>query len=218
MMAPLFSGAKRSTRPLGQSEQPDHALVEGIRSGDQGAFEVVFRRYYEPLWRFTIGYVESRDVARELVHDVFFRIGERRDRWTVATSLGAYLYSAARNAALNHLRHVRQDVRWQREITLVVGGDEAESPDRAAAVADAVFVAGPARAPDEVVVMRDEAAALRRAVLQLPERQRQALVLRWYHGLTHPEVAAVLGVTVKAVESLMVRGMASLRGRLANLR
>jgi RNA polymerase sigma-70 factor (ECF subfamily) len=212
--APLPNRPTEAARDARAADE--RALVARIRSGEQAAFEVMFRRYYEPLWRFVVGYVESPEVARELVHDVFFRVWERRERWDLATSLSAYLYSAARNTALNHLRRARQEGLWAQATARAV--EDAERDDSVAAVADVALLGGPAAGVDDGVVAREEVAALRRAVAQLPERQRQALVLRSFHGLTHPEVAVVLGVSVKAVESLMVRALASLRKRLANLR
>jgi RNA polymerase sigma-70 factor, ECF subfamily len=173
----------------------DRDLLERLRTGDSRAFEVLFRQYFEPLWRFTIGYVASPDVARDIVHDLFANVWERRETLVVQTSVAAYLYTAARNRAMNYLRHERRVTAWGR------------------------MWRHDADAPVEVSVgAADEAATVRRAIAALPERQRQVVVLRWFHGLTNPEAAAVLGVSRKAVESLLVRAFTTLRSRLSVLR
>jgi RNA polymerase sigma-70 factor (ECF subfamily) len=186
----------------------DASLVERVRLGDTQAFELIFRRHYESLWRFAIGYVSSPDVARDLVHDLFSHIWERRHEWAVQGSVAPYLFRAARNRALNHLRHERTVLKWREDAAQAGSEDAVES----------AILRQVERGPVEAMIAADDATLLRRAVAALPERQRQALVLRWFDGLTNPEVAAVLGVSVKAVESLLVRAFAALRQHLGPFR
>jgi len=182
----------------------DASLVERVRLGDASAFEQIFRRYYESLWRFAIGYVSSPDVARDLVHDLFSHIWEHRHAWAVQGAVAPYLFRAARNRALNHLRHERTVLKWREEAAGARSEDAVES----------AILRQVERGPVETMIAADDATVLRRAVATLPERQREALRLRWFDGLTNPEVAAVLGVSVKAVESLLVRAFAALRQHL----
>ena len=78
-------------------------------SGDSGrqdtaAFEVLFRERYSSLCRFVYGYVHSREVAQDIVQDLFLRLWERA-RIPIASLTAAYLYTAVRNRALSYLRH-----------------------------------------------------------------------------------------------------------------
>jgi RNA polymerase sigma-70 factor (ECF subfamily) len=186
----------------------DASLVERVRLGDTQAFELIFRRHYESLWRFAIGYVSSPDVARDLVHDLFSHIWERRHDWAVQGSVAPYLFRATRNRALNHLRHERTVLKWREDAAQATSEDAVES----------ATLRQVERGPVEAMIAADDATVLRRAVATLPERQRQALVLRWFDGLTNPEVAAVLCVSVKAVESLLIRAFAALRQSLGPTR
>src|SRR2546423_12743163 len=69
------------------------ALVARIRAGDEAACEVLFRAYHVPLWRFAYGYVHSREVAEELVQDVFCTLWGERSTWDVRVSVRAWLYA-----------------------------------------------------------------------------------------------------------------------------
>ncbi len=100
------------TFPAGQPHQsPDPAArdrrelecLERMRTGDEQAFEALFRAYVEPLCAFAYSYVESEPAAQEIVQDLFARLWERRDSLEVPRNVQAYLYGATRNRAINYL-------------------------------------------------------------------------------------------------------------------
>src|SRR6266516_5130210 len=104
------------TFPVGQPHPaPDTAArdrrelewLERLRTGDEEAFESLFRAYVEPLCAFAYSYVESEPAAQEIVQDLFARLWERRDSLEVPRNVQAYLYGATRNRAINHLRNRR---------------------------------------------------------------------------------------------------------------
>ena len=70
-------------------------------------FAVLFRERYPELCHFVLQFVRSRSVAEELVQDLFLRIWERRQSWEEELPSRSYLYQAARNRALDHLKHER---------------------------------------------------------------------------------------------------------------
>jgi RNA polymerase sigma-70 factor (ECF subfamily) len=173
--------------------------VARIRAGDERAFEAMFAAFYAPLVAFAHGIVRSQDAAEELVQDVFAWIWEARAEWRVDGALATYLYRAARNRALNHARHGR-----------IV--------DRAAALAAAagrvLGTAGRSPRADDALDANDIAARHRAVLGALPPRCREAYVLNRQHGLPYPEIARVLGVSVKAVEALLGRALKVLRAEL----
>ena len=91
--------------PAVHDEESD--LVARIRVGDEGAFESLYLAHHNELWRFAYSYVRSRDVAEELVQDVFLAVWGTRATWEVSTRVRAWLYASVRHLALNHLRHER---------------------------------------------------------------------------------------------------------------
>ncbi len=163
-----------------------------IRAGDPVAFERAFRAYHPSLCQFAYRYVRSREVAEELVHDVFAKLWESRRRLEVRDSLKSYLYSAVRNHAISHLRHALVERRWRE------GEVQREAPHD---LNDA----------DRVLESEELVAAVQRVLESLPERCRLALTLRWQRQMSYAEVAEAMGISVKTVEIYVSRGLAALR-------
>lgn len=174
----------------GQAEQ-----VKRIRRGDRTAFEALFRAHYEALCRFAIRYVDSIEVAEDLVQDVFFDLWKRRRAWQPEQSARAFLYGAVRNQGLKHRRWA--DVREN------VQGHEA--------LAD---VAGP-QDPARTVADRESLEVARKAISELPPRRRIVFLLSRRHGLTYAEIATALNISVKTVETQMGRALKALRDQFS---
>jgi RNA polymerase sigma-70 factor, ECF subfamily len=172
----------------------DRELLDRLRQGDRDAFDAVFRAHYPAL----VGVAErisgERAVAEELAQDVMLELWRRRESLAVSESLRAYLVRAARNRALNHLRHERMKVRT----APFAAGERVSQPDAPARVAEA-----------------EMDAAVRAAVDSLPERCREVFELSRGQGLRYAEIAGVLGISVKTVEAQMGKALRVLRERLA---
>ena len=173
----------------------DKFWIEHIRNGDEYAFEMFFKKYYLPLTRFAWRYVNSKAVAEELVQELFTILWEKKETWHTGGLVRSYLYKSVRNLSLNHLKHqgVKQefDHEWM---------EQKENPQ---------------------IEFRDEyreqqiREAIAKAIEELPERSKMTYKLHRYDGLTYPEIADVMGVSVKTVESQMTRTLKILRERLA---
>lgn len=181
----------------------EQTLVERIAEGDERAFEQLFDAQYAALCDFAASYVRAPDIAEEIVQTVFLRIWERRRTWEPTGGVRAYLFTACRNAAFDYLSH--ESVVRRTEVTAASAGD----------VPALGYVP---RAPDDAAMADELTNALRAAVEALPERQRAVMMLRWQHQLGPTEIARVLGITVKGVESHVLRALADLRQQLAKFR
>ncbi len=185
--------------PLALALVPDDdGVVERIRAGDERALDAMYARHYDALHGFAMAYVGSADAAEEVVQDVFLEIWTHRDAWQVSAGVRAYLFGAVRNRALNVVRRVHLE-------------DRVFARDTTAALLRAPAV----ETTDLRVYAAELEAAVRHAVSRLPERMRLVVTLRWRHGLSQAEIAAVAGITVKGVEKQMGRALASLRKTLA---
>jgi RNA polymerase sigma-70 factor (family 1) len=172
--------------------------VEAIRAGDGSAFEALFHAYHAPLCTFAYRYLGARDLAEEIVQEVFLVVWERRRTWEVRTSVKGYLCTAVRNAALSYLRHERVVRRSEGDIR----DFQAPSPPR----------------PDLEALEQETVVAVQDAVARLPERCRLVFTLHREQGLTYAEVAEVLGISPRTVEVQIGRALKSLRQGLADLR
>ncbi len=173
----------------------DRALLDRLRSGDQEAFDSIFRTHYAYLVAFAQGVLRDRAAAEDSAQEVMLELWRRRSEIVIQESLRAYLLRATRNRSLNQLRHAK--VERNAEPQLV--GEESIS-----ATGTGKLVAGE---------LRDALAA---AVAELPPACREVFQLSRGQGLRYAEIAATLGISVKTVESQMGKALRHLRTRLSD--
>jgi RNA polymerase sigma-70 factor, ECF subfamily len=181
------------------------ALVAGLRAGDEAAFVTLVRQYQPALLRLAEATVGSRAVAQEVTQDTWLAVMRGVDRFEGRSSLKTWLFrillNRARTAATREQRAGRPD-----DI-----GDERF--DRSGA-----WAAPPEPWADRVLDRLDAAHLADRVhslLAQLPEAQRQVVVLRDVEGLPAVEVAEVLGLSDGNQRVLLHRGRAQLRHLLA---
>jgi len=177
-------------------------LIALVRSGDQAAFEEIFRQYHEGLWRFAYHQLGCAETAREIVQDVFFALWRIHAEWEVTSSISGWLYGAVRHHILRHRRTERTVTRiTDRASRSVVAERGGVCADEAVGVA----MGSPARDAHDLVEERELETAVAEVLAALPERRRLAMTLRWKHDLPAPEIARVLGTTPQAVRHLLMR-------------
>jgi RNA polymerase sigma-70 factor (ECF subfamily) len=181
----------------------DRDWIAAVRRGDATAFEALFTTYYESLCGFVHSYVRDAAIAEEIVQDIFLHIWKERTTWDPAVSTRQYVFAAARNRALNHLRNTQV---FQRAVERSV--QEGEPPTLGARPWGA----------DTLLEANELQRAFSNAVALLPERQRLVVTLRWHHQLSHVEIAHILGVSVKGVETQLGRALKTIRERLKTFR
>ena len=197
------------TLPVSQPPEPSHVLpsrhdarsdlAARLRAGDADAFEELFLDHYVSLCHFVDSYVRAPDVAEEIVQAVFLRVWEHRHSWDPRGNPRAYLFASCRNQALDVLRHERIVAR-----SIAEGDDLGIGRWSKPRLADAEL---------EAAELADK---LRAVVAELPERRRLVVILRWQHQLTNPEIARILGISVKGVEMQFSRALADLRRHLGS--
>lgn len=171
--------------------------LEYIQKGKDEYFESLFKKYYLPLTRFAWRYVGSEAIAEELVQELFTILWESRRDWEVSGSVKSYLYRSVRNLSLNHIKHQEVRKRYDKEW----GGGETYSE---------IEYYDDAR-------IRQVRNAIKQAIEELPVRSRMTYSMHRYDGLTYEEIAEVLDISVKTVESRMTRTLKQLRTRLSYL-
>jgi RNA polymerase sigma-70 factor, ECF subfamily len=162
--------------------------IERLRHGDEAAFESLFRAFAPGLCAFVTRYVDSRAVAEEIVQDLFLTLWRRRETLAIETSVTTYLFTAARNRAVNHLRRERVARRWE---GVVIG--RIETPGGSG--------------EGELLEMLD----LQDGIERLPARCRLIFTLSRQQGMTYGQIAESLGLSIKTVEVQMGRALKSLR-------
>jgi RNA polymerase sigma-70 factor (ECF subfamily) len=180
----------------GGQELEEPAFVSRIRAGDAAAFELLFRAHHPGLCAFATRLLDGgrRDIAEELVQEVFLYVWRHREGWEVRTSARSYLYSAVRHAALAQSRHERVVRRYTAETISLF--------DR------------PPRRTDADLTAEESARMIAAAIARLPERCRMVFTLTRQQGLSYAEAADVMGISVKTVDVQMGRALKALRKQL----
>ncbi len=173
-------------------------LCERLRASDQAALGVLFHRLRLPLLRYVRTIVGDGVVAHDLVQDVFLDLWMRRTTLNPTQPLRPYVYRMARNRALRHLRDERRRARKRAEH---LGAPPATDPLQ----------------PDTLAETHQLETLLARWLEALPERQREALVLSRWLGLSHQEIAQVMGISPRTVNNHLLRALDTLHQRLKAL-
>lgn len=166
-----------------------------VRDGDLAAFEALFRHLQPMLSRIARSIAADADEADDAVQETFARLWEQRERLDPERSVRAYLARSVRNRLLNASR----DAATRR--TLLAENAEALTPRHAPR-------------PDEAAHGASVAERLRRFLSELPDRQRTAIALTRFEGLSHLDAAAAMACSPRTVNNHIVRGLRTLRERL----
>ena len=165
-----------------------------LRASDRAAYAAVFEALYEPLFRYVRSLTTDRAVARDLTQDVFVRLWDARESLDPSQSLKAYLYRTARNLAYNH--HRNAETRSEKE-------DDIRR--------DANVQPSAPTPPDAAAEGEWLEEHLRSWIADLPTRQREALVLSRFEGLSHDQIAEVMDISPRTVNNHIVRALKRLR-------
>ena len=178
--------------------ETDEDLLIRIHSGDENAFVSVYRRRQGAIYRFALHMSGSQTVAEDITQEVFLTLLRDAGGYDPERgSLSGYLFGIARKLVLRHVERGRLDV------ALDAGIEEAALP---AMAVDEDPLAGLTR--------REGMEALRRAVLALPRRYREVVVLCDLEEMDYADAAVALGCPIGTVRSLLHRALALLLDKL----
>lgn len=174
----------------------DDVLLTAAYAGDAQAFEELFTRHYPRVYGVIMRIVGNAEDAEEIALDVFLRLHEQRLPAGDGVNVAGWLYKTATNASFNAVRSRKRRLRWLDRFMQLGRRDAHTGTD-----------------PLEIVERRDDADRVREALARLPEKQRDALVLK-ASGLTYGEIADAIGVKPSSVGTILVRGERRLRGEM----
>ncbi len=191
-----------ATKPM-QNDTEDN-LLERSRGGDPKALEELLGRHQAQIYRFGMKLCRNPDDAADVVQETLLAMARGIRDFRGASSLSTWLYTVARSHCIKKRR--RSKFAPSGEESLEQGGAR-----------EALALVDPAKLPEEALAGRELEAALERALGKLDPMYREVLVLRDGEGLTAPEVAEVLGLSVQAVKTRLHRARLAVREELAPL-
>lgn len=185
--------------------QPEQ-LLPGIASGDQAAFRQFYEIFKTKVYNTCLAYLQHQADAEEVTQDVFVEVHHAAKNFQSKSSVSTWVYRITINKCLDRIRYKKRSKRFAFISSLFqqhTGELQHDNPD---------FVH-----PGVVFEQKENAAALFKALKQLPEKQQTAFVLKHIEGLPQREVAGIMDMSEKAVESLLQRGKQNLRQLLNDL-
>jgi RNA polymerase sigma-70 factor (ECF subfamily) len=177
------------------SEQEWTALVQAIAAGDQLALHALYEMAHRPVFTLIIRLTANRETAEELTVDVFHDVWRQASRYDAAsgTVLG-WIMNQARSRTIDRLRFESRKKRSDR-------GDGPPEPE-------------PAADPRDVLELRQQGEALRRALAVLTPDERQAIEMTFFAGLTHAEAAERLDQPLGTIKTRIRSGLHKLRNAM----
>jgi len=171
----------------------DGALVMACREGRRDAFDLLVRRHQRAVYQVCYRFVGNHADASDLTQDAFLRAWRGLAGFKRESSVRTWLYRIAVNTCLNRLAVKVSPMRDVDGLTLV---------DRASDGAA------------ESVLRAERAARVRRAIMDLPDKQRATVILRIYQDLPHQQIAELLGNSVGSVKANLFHALRNLRRML----
>lgn len=173
-------------------ENEDDDILHEYLLGSPKAIEMLFERHKTPVFNFCLRILGSRADAEDITGDVFLAMLSNKYTPTPGAKFSTWLFTVARNYCLTRLRRRKK---W---VSVWFASSEAE--DREWEIPDKNQ-----DLPREELAKKESAVRVRKAIHQLPEEQREAIILREYHQMPYDEIAKILGCSLEKVKILIYR-------------
>lgn len=173
-------------------DKTDEELLAGFGQRNPAAVRAMVLRKLPRILSLASRMLNDRGEAEDVAQEAFLRIWRQSGKWQSGRArFDTWLHRVTLNLCYDRLRRRREQ-------------PVAEMPDSV----------DPAPLPDEIAGRKDESARVDAALALLPERQREAIVLQYYQELSNTEAAAIMDISIEALESLLARARRNLRQQL----
>jgi len=196
-----MSGKDRGTVGRSDEDAEDVRLMQLVSGGDTGAFEELIEKHQSLVAGTVARMLGSNSDVEDIAQQVFIRVWKNARRYVPRAKFTTWLLKITRNLVFNELRRSKRHALVPLQTD--PGGEEFPLKDKK----------NPP--PDASLLETELQQAIEDAIMQLPESQRMALILRRYEQFSYEEIAEVLDLSVPAVKSVLFRARTELRSRLS---
>jgi len=182
---------------------PSEELMARIAKGDEDAFEILVNRHQNSILNLVYRFIGDRTQAKDLTQEVFIRVWQSAKSYEPKAKFTTWIYRITANLCFNELKSSRRrkwfSFNWSYE-----DGEHTfeETPSDSAPSAE------------DLLLEKERSRQISDALQSLPDNQRMALVLKRYDDLSYQEIAQIIGCSVSAVESLLVRAKRTLQEKM----
>lgn len=174
--------------------QNDKYLFEEIKAGNKGAFDSLFRLYYQDLCRYALFMSCNADEAEEIVQEMFFKLWQNHKQINIPVAVKSYLYASIKNAVLNNFKHEKIKLAYIKEKQLQEYDLDSS----------------------EIMENAESLSNISNAIEQLPQKRREIFIMCKLDGLKYKEIAEKLDISIKTVENQMGEALKFLREKLSD--
>ncbi len=173
------------------------SLQQQIESGNQQAFSSLFRLLYPRLLSFAVQYVHVKETAEEITNDVFIKLWNRKEQLGEVNNISTYLFVSVKNLSLNYLKrysHLHVAVENNEGNANLINLDD----------------------PEQQLEWKEMSFQLTQAIDHLPDQCRTVFKLIKEDGFRYKEVAEILGISPRTVETQLFRAMKKLQALISS--
>ncbi|MGZ3524201.1 MAG: RNA polymerase sigma factor [Thermodesulfobacteriota bacterium] len=184
---------------------PSEELMAKIAKGDEDAFEILVNRHQTSILNLVYRFVGDRTQAKDLAQEVFVRVWQSAKTYEPKAKFTTWIYRITTNLCFNELKSSRR-----RKWFSFNRSDEDGEHTFEETLSDS------APSAEDLLLEKERSRQISDALQSLPENQRMAMVLKRYDDLSYQEIGQIIGCSVSAVESLLVRAKRALQEKLKN--
>jgi len=184
---------------------PSEELMARIAEGDEDVFEILVNRHQTSILNLIYRFIGDRTQAKDLAQEVFLKVWQSAQNYEPKAKFTTWVYRITANLCFNELKSSRRK-KW----FSFLQSDEDSKHTFEETLADT------APSAEDLLLEKERSRQISDALQSLPENQRMALILKRYDDLSYQEIGQIIGCSVSAVESLLVRAKRTLQEKLKN--
>ena len=177
--------------------QQETILLEKVKNSDQKAFQKLFSDFHDTLFRFVTYRVKDSDLAEDITQETFFRVWKNRKSLIPKKSFFSLIARISTNLCYDHFRHIEVRNRHENQIP-EYGKSHFDDPE----------------AVNNAKILQDEIQKIVND--KLPDKCRSIFILSRIEGHSNPEIAEILGLSIRTVENQIYRALKVLKKNLKN--
>jgi len=183
---------------------PDNQLMQKAGSGDRTAFKQLIQKHQGTVTGIIYRYTGNHNEVEDLAQDIFLKIYKAANSYVPRAKFKTWLYKVVANHCFNFFRSQKRKA----FISSLDQSSEEYNPHIQRTEEQQ-------KQPELILQQQELHTALKSALSELPERQRMAIILHRFEGLSYKEIATVMGSSLSSVESLIFRAMNNLKEKLS---
>lgn len=183
-------------------EEREARIMSEIAEGNLSAFKELVELYQRPIINFVVRFIGDKNKAEDIAQEVFLRVFKAAKDYRPKSKFKTWLFKIATNLCLNEIRDNKNSPQFIDLLELNEAGFLAVAPD--------------SYSPEKTFENKQLIDIIRKAITNLPEKQRIALLLQKYNGFSYEEMSQIMGCSVSSVESLIQRARQNMKRMLTH--